>query len=123
MDSAVNALINALTSIRDQADSVLRKIEEPRRERSLAWKCTACGHVKQFTRPASTEVGPSFDAIMARRDSVNKILSAFQEQYKAIAPDASNSQFTVPFNQAILDFDAERGRFNHELFKIAKAIH
>jgi len=66
---------------------------------------------------------PSFDAIMARRDSVNKILGAFQKQYKASGPDASNSQFTGRFNQAILDFDTEHSRFNHELFKIAKAIH
>ena len=56
MDPALKALIAALTSIRDQADSVLRKIEQPRRERSLAWKCTGCGHVKHFTRPALAEV-------------------------------------------------------------------
>ncbi len=66
---------------------------------------------------------PSFDAIMARRDSVNKILSAFQKQYKTTGPDASNRKFIAPFNQAMLDFDAEHSRFNHELFKIAKAIH
>jgi hypothetical protein len=56
MDSALNALIVVLTSIRDQADSALRKIDKPRRERSLAWKCTACGHLKHFTRPALAEV-------------------------------------------------------------------
>jgi len=56
MDPALKALIAAVTSIRDQADSVLRKIEQPRRERSLAWKCTGCGHVKHFTRPALAEV-------------------------------------------------------------------
>jgi rubrerythrin len=56
MDPALNALIVALRSIRDQADSVLKKIEQPRRERSLAWKCSACGHVKHFTRPALAEV-------------------------------------------------------------------
>ena len=38
MDAALDAVIVALKSIRDQADSVLRKIEQPRRERSLAWK-------------------------------------------------------------------------------------
>jgi hypothetical protein len=31
MDSALNALIVALRAIRDQADSVLRKIEQPQR--------------------------------------------------------------------------------------------
>jgi hypothetical protein len=52
MDPALEALIVALRSIRDQADSVLKKIEHPGGERSLAWKCGACGNVKHFTRPA-----------------------------------------------------------------------
>jgi len=56
MDPALKALIVALRSIRDQADSVLKKVEQPRGERSLAWKCSACGHVKHFTRPAMVEV-------------------------------------------------------------------
>jgi rubrerythrin len=56
MDSALDALIVALTSIRDQAESALREIESARRERSLSWKCSACGHVKHFTRPAPAEV-------------------------------------------------------------------
>jgi len=56
MDPALNALIATLTSIRDQADSVLKKIDKPRRERSLAWKCSACEYVKHFTRPALAEV-------------------------------------------------------------------
>jgi len=56
MDPALNALIVALRSIRDQADSVLKRIEQPRRERSLAWKCIGCGQIKHFTRPALAEV-------------------------------------------------------------------
>ena len=71
MEPAVDAVIVALRSIRDQADSVLRKIDQPRRERFLAWKCTGCGHVKHFTRPALAEVaalcpkcgGGAFDPI------------------------------------------------------------
>jgi hypothetical protein len=66
---------------------------------------------------------PNFDAIMARRDSVIEIFSAFRKQYKTSGPDASNRKFIAPFNQAMRDFDAEHSRFNHELFKIAKAIH
>lgn len=66
---------------------------------------------------------PNFDAIMARRDSVNEIFSAFRKQYKTSGPDPSNRKFIAPFNQAMLDFDAEHTRFNRELFKIAKAIH
>jgi hypothetical protein len=56
MESALNALIVAVRAIRDQADSVLRKIEQPSGERSLAWKCTGCRHTKHFTRPALAEV-------------------------------------------------------------------
>ena len=56
MDAALNAVIVALKSIRDQADSVLRKIEQPRRKRSVAWKCSGYGQIKHFTRPALEEV-------------------------------------------------------------------
>jgi hypothetical protein len=66
---------------------------------------------------------PNFGTITARRDSVIKIFNAFRDQYKKIGVDASNRQLIAPFNQAMLDFDAEHSRFNHELFKIAKAIH
>jgi rubrerythrin len=71
MDSTLKALIIALKGIRDHADSVLRKIEQPAPHRSLAWKCAACGHMKRFTRPALAEVaapcpkcgGATFDSI------------------------------------------------------------
>jgi hypothetical protein len=56
MDSALKALIGAVRAIRDQADSVLRRIEQPSGERSLAWKCTGCGHIKHFTRPVPSDV-------------------------------------------------------------------
>jgi len=56
MESAQDALIVALRSIRDQADSVLSKIEQSSEKRSLAWKCVACGYTKRFTRPAIAEV-------------------------------------------------------------------
>jgi len=56
MDSEQESLISALKSIRDQADSVLKKIECPAEQRSLSWKCAACGHTKHFTRPALAEV-------------------------------------------------------------------
>ena len=50
MDSAHEALIGALRSIRDQADLVLKSIEHRAGQKSLAWKCVACGHTKHFTR-------------------------------------------------------------------------
>jgi rubrerythrin len=71
MESALNTVIVALKAIRDQADSVLKKIEQSAQHRSLAWKCTGCGHTKHFTRPALPEVaapcpkcgGATFDPI------------------------------------------------------------
>jgi hypothetical protein len=56
MDSAHQAMIAALTSIRDQADSVLKKMEQAAKERSLSWRCGGCRHTKHFTRPVPTEV-------------------------------------------------------------------
>jgi hypothetical protein len=57
MDSPVDTLIVAPKAIRDHADSVLRKIEQSSQQKSLAWKCSACGHIKHFTRPALADVG------------------------------------------------------------------
>jgi hypothetical protein len=71
MDSALDALIFALTSISDQVDSVLRKIDNRNEKGSLAWKCIGCGNIKHFTRPALAEVaapcpncgGEAFDPV------------------------------------------------------------
>jgi Zn finger protein HypA/HybF involved in hydrogenase expression len=56
MDPANQALIGALKSIRDQADSVLKEVEHSVEQRSLSWKCSGCGHTKHFTRPALAEI-------------------------------------------------------------------
>ena len=57
MDSAQDALIVALKSTRDQADSVLKKVEHSVGKGSLSWKkCSGCGHTKHFTRPALAEI-------------------------------------------------------------------
>ena len=59
MDAAHKAMILVLKSIRNQADSVLKKIEEAyatAEQRSLAWRCAACGYTKHFTRAVSPEV-------------------------------------------------------------------
>ena len=56
MDTTLKTLIVALRAIRDQADSVLSKVEQPTQQRALAWKCVGCGHTKHFTRPALAEV-------------------------------------------------------------------
>jgi hypothetical protein len=65
--SALNTLITALKTIGDHADSVLRKVEQSPQQRSLAWKCAACGHIKHFTRPALAEVAVPMPE-MWRRD-------------------------------------------------------
>ena len=56
MDSPHHALIAALKSIRDQADSALKEVEQRAEQRSLSWKCTSCGHIKHFTRPVLAAV-------------------------------------------------------------------
>ena len=56
MESAHQAVIAVLKSIRDQADSVLKKMEQLAEQKSLSWKCALCGHTKHFTRPALAEV-------------------------------------------------------------------
>jgi hypothetical protein len=48
MDPAQDALIVVLKSIRDQADSVLKKIEQPVQQRSLSWKCAAPPDDRRF---------------------------------------------------------------------------
>ena len=52
MDAPHEAMIRVLESIRNQADSVLKKIEHAcaiTEQRSLAWRCAACGYTKHFT--------------------------------------------------------------------------
>jgi hypothetical protein len=55
MDPAQQAMISALRSIRDQADSVLKNIEQPYEQRSMRWKCKECRYVKRFTKPVLSE--------------------------------------------------------------------
>jgi hypothetical protein len=53
MDTAHQAMIAALKSIREQADSVLKEMERGAEQKSLSWKCVDCGHTKHFTRQPS----------------------------------------------------------------------
>jgi Zn finger protein HypA/HybF involved in hydrogenase expression len=59
MDPALQAMMGVLKSIRDQADSVLKRLEHSVEQRSLSWKCSGCGHTKHFTRPALAEIAAS----------------------------------------------------------------
>ena len=56
MDAAHEAMIAVLKSIRDQADSILKKMELVAEHKSLSWKCADWGHTKHFTRAALAEV-------------------------------------------------------------------
>jgi len=42
MGALLEALLVALRSIRDQADSVLSEMDKRAEQRSLSWKCTRC---------------------------------------------------------------------------------
>jgi rubrerythrin len=70
MAEPTDQLRNVLEKIRDHACEALTLLGHPQDQRSLAWQCTACGHVKCFTRPVPVEVtrpcpkckGESFEA-------------------------------------------------------------
>jgi predicted Zn-ribbon and HTH transcriptional regulator len=55
MDSAHQAMIAALQSIRDTAANALKQIEQPLEQRSMRWTCKECRYIKHFTRSVSLE--------------------------------------------------------------------
>jgi predicted Zn-ribbon and HTH transcriptional regulator len=55
MDSAHQAMIAALRSIRDAAANALNQIEQPQEVRAMRWTCKACRYIKHFTRPVTLE--------------------------------------------------------------------
>ena len=70
MAETSNRLKTVLERIRDHASEALSLLGDSSDQRSLGWKCTACGQVKHFTRPVPAEVaspcpkckGASFEA-------------------------------------------------------------
>ena len=52
MDPAHQAIIAALRSIRDQADSVLKQIDRPPEQHSMRWNAKACRYVKNSRDPS-----------------------------------------------------------------------
>jgi hypothetical protein len=64
-------LRSVLERIRDDSQQALKLLGDAAEHRSLGWKCSACGHVKHFTRPVPHEVaqpcpkckGKSFEAL------------------------------------------------------------
>jgi hypothetical protein len=58
MAETSNRLKTVLERIRDHASEALSLLGDSSDQRSLGWKCTACGQVKHFTRPVPAEVAP-----------------------------------------------------------------
>jgi rubrerythrin len=58
MAESLTPLRAILETIRDNAQRALTLIGQTEEQRSLAWKCMECGHVKRFTRPVPAEVAP-----------------------------------------------------------------
>ena len=48
--SSMEIVKQRLLEIRAKADSALREIEGAEEIRSARWKCSACGHLKHFTK-------------------------------------------------------------------------
>ena len=56
MAKTADDLKDLLEKIRDDAQRALTLLPSDAELRSLGWKCTACGHVKHFTRPVPSDV-------------------------------------------------------------------
>jgi rubrerythrin len=56
MAETADQIRNALEKIRDDAQKALKLLGGSADQRSLAWKCAGCGHIKHFTRPVPADV-------------------------------------------------------------------
>jgi hypothetical protein len=56
MAQTSNHLRDLLEKIKDDAQRALALLPSEPELRSLGWECTACGHVKHFTRPVTAAV-------------------------------------------------------------------
>jgi predicted Zn-ribbon and HTH transcriptional regulator len=57
-ESALTPLREALEQVRDRLDSIITRLRSREEIRSLRWRCNACGHMKNFTRPMPAHVAP-----------------------------------------------------------------
>ena len=72
-EKELRAIRDALEEVRGQIDRALTRATAPpaKEIRSLGWRCTACGHIKHFTRPMPIHVarpcpkcrGAEFEAV------------------------------------------------------------
>src|SRR4051812_30735165 len=56
MAQTTKHLRDLLEKIKGDAERALALLPSEAELRSLGWKCTACGHVKHFTRPVTAAV-------------------------------------------------------------------
>jgi predicted Zn-ribbon and HTH transcriptional regulator len=56
MAQTEDSLRDILEKIKGDAQRALALLPSEPELRSLSWKCTACGHVKHFTRPVTAAV-------------------------------------------------------------------
>jgi predicted Zn-ribbon and HTH transcriptional regulator len=57
-EPALKPLREALEQVRDRLDSIIARLRSREEIRCLRWRCTACGHMKHFTRPMPAHVAP-----------------------------------------------------------------
>ena len=101
MESALNALIVAVRTIRDQADSVVKAVDRRHEQRSLSWKRPRCNHVKHFTRPVPSEVvspcpnwkSDGFQKMLVSRMS-GRLFAVMQLLRKESEPSNLSASFT-----------------------------
>jgi predicted Zn-ribbon and HTH transcriptional regulator len=56
MAETSEALRQIFERIRDDAEQAFKLLDSSQEQRSLAWKCQGCGHIKHFTRSVLADV-------------------------------------------------------------------
>jgi hypothetical protein len=57
-DQFIVPLRQALEQVRDRLDTIILRLQTREEPRFMRWRCTACGHIKHFTRPMPAHVAP-----------------------------------------------------------------
>jgi predicted Zn-ribbon and HTH transcriptional regulator len=57
-EPALKPLREALEQVRDRLDVIIARLRSREEIRCLRWRCTGCGHMKNFTRPMPAHVAP-----------------------------------------------------------------
>ena len=57
-DQLIVPLRQALEQVRDRLDTIIARLKLREEPRYMRWRCTACCHLKHFTRPMPAHVAP-----------------------------------------------------------------